>query len=444
MGSYEKTETVGRDEWTGETISIQSSGKNNSSSVSFKLPGYKHYHTVESVDFTTAASRKVFPLGHDMYTYGNIDSTITTNSFLSAAYKLYSRTVRKWDYNGSVFAAVTATLPYYFNNRSFMFDAGIGSMNDYGLLDKSNLYTGALNLNTINNNVYWEPNSTYNWKLRSEVTLMDANKHLVETRDANNRFSACRYGYDGYYKTASVTNCNYPSFTYAGFETVATHTNTTLDGDLLVNTHTIVPYTTIQPHTGSNCISVSSDRITYLASSAQSPSATLNTGILPGRVYRVSVWTYSTNAANAVITITVSGQIPSPPFFVGVSNTYSATTATNLVTTIGNWSLIQIDFPVEEGYSTNTGEFKVQLKSHNGAAVYFDDFILHPVESDFSASVYNPRNGRVMSTLDGNGLATNYFYDASGRVLEVWKEIPSVGYKKIKKHTYNYARGAAN
>jgi len=93
-------------------------------------------------------------------------------------------------------------------------------MNDYGLLNKSNLYANALNLSTINNSFYWEPTSTYNWRLVNEATLMMNLNTRWKTRDANNRFSASRYGYDGYYKTAAVTNCNYTSFTFAGFETV--------------------------------------------------------------------------------------------------------------------------------------------------------------------------------------------------------------------------------
>lgn len=107
--------------------------------------------------------------------------------------------------------------------------------------------------------------------------------------------------------------------------------------------------------------------------------------------------------------------------------------------------MIQTDFELPESFDTGiNGVVKIELKSSNSSDVHFDDFVLHPVESNFSANVYNPRNGRIMSSIDANGLATNYKYDAAGRLLELWKEIPGVGLKKIKAYTYNYARGINN
>ncbi len=450
MDAFETTQSVARDELTGETTAMQSFGKNNSSSVSYKIPAYKYYFPVEGIDFTSADSRKIMPLGRDMYSYGNIDTTLATNSFLSAAYKLYSKTINQRQYIGSVYTTTQITLPYYFNNRSFMFDAGQGSANNYGLLDKANLYSNPLSLATINNSVYWEPGSTYNWKLVTENTLIDNYKNLVETRDANNRFSASRYGYDGYYKTASVTNCNYASFTYANFENAAPSPSPsagTIDGDIYSSSLNLVDYNTVQPHTGSKCIAINSTPASYTVLSAQSPSNTMETGLQSGRIYRASVWTHSTNLSHAVMTIIIDGLVNvAVPY--SLSNTITVNSSNNLITTIGNWNLLQVDVEIPEKFTTNlglggSGIFKIELSSTSGT-VYFDDLIFHPVESDFSASVYNPRNGRMMSSLDGNGLATNYFYDAAGRVAEVWKEIPSVGYKKIKRHTYNYARGAAN
>lgn len=452
MGSYEKSQTVGRDELTGETTSMKSEGKNNSSSSSYKFPAYKHYHVIEGLDFTSAQSRKVLPYGNDMFTYGNIDSSITGNSFLTAAYKLYSKTIKQRQYVAGAFVTNQITLPYYFNNRSFIFDAGQGSMNEFGLLNKTNLYLNPLNLTTINNSLYWEPTSTYNWKLISEATLMDNYKNLIETRDANNRFSASRFGYNGYYKTASVSNCNYASFTFANFENyapeipnVSIKTNGTIDGDLFCTNISLVDYNTLLPHTGSNCIQINSTPITFISSTQQSPGNTMEIGLQTGRMYRASVWANSTNLSNAVMEITING-IVNVAIPYGINNIITATSSGNLVTTIGNWNLLQVDFEIPDKFtSTAHGNiFKIDLKSANGTNVYFDDLVFHPVESEFSGSVYNPRNGRLMSNIDGNGLATNYFYDASGRVLEVWKEIPSVGYKRMKRHTYNYARGANN
>lgn len=445
MGNYETTETIVRDEVTGETTSMRSSGRNNSNSTSYKLPAYKFYQSqLELLDFKSRSFRTILPLSQEMYAYSNVDTTITTNSFLSATYKLFGRSVRKRAYSSGLYSISGVTLPFYINNRNFVYDGGRGSMNNYGLLDKSNLHTNEIQLSTVNNYYYWVPPSSCNWKLISEVSLLDEYNHTVETRDANSRFSACRFGYNGYYKTASVTNCTFRSFTFADFETVAPNSGVaTIDGDVIINTtnHPFIGYSTIMPHTGSQCIQVTSAPLTYTAVTEKNNFNTFDIGLLPGRIYRASVWVHSTNYLSAALTVTVSGTIlPSTP----VSNTYSANANTNLVTTIGNWNLIQIDFPVPDNYSTSGGQFRIELKSHTGSTVYFDDFLFHPVESDFGANVYNPRNGRIMSSIDGNGFATNYFYDAAGRTTEIWKEIPSVGYKKIKKHTYNFARGTTD
>ena len=286
---------------------------------------------------------------------------------------------------------------------------------------------------------------------------MDDHKNVVEMRDANKRFSASRFGYNGYYKTASVTNSNYASFTFANFENVAAGTNTatgTIDGDMMVSSLNLVNYTTLMPHTGSKCIQVTTTPATFSTATAQSPGGTMEIGLQTGRLYRASVWANTSNLSNAVMLITTVGLV-NAPFPYTITTTITATSTNDLVTTIGNWNLIQADFEVPAAYQVAGGtrgttytcsitSMKVDLLSNNSTAVYYDDFVLHPVESDFSASIYNARNGRLTSNLDANGFATNYFYDASGKVTEVWKEIPSVGYKRIKRHTYNYARGAAN
>jgi YD repeat-containing protein len=450
MGGKQTTQTISRDELTGESIAIKADALNKSTSISYKVPAYKYYQTAENLDFKSPELRKVIPLGHDFFTYSNIDSTLTltqsngfSKSFLSAGYKLYSKLAKMRVLNGAVLTNTTTNLSYYYNNRTFVFDGGFSSLDSFGLFKKEALYTNTLNLSNYNSQVYFETSSPYNWRLVNEVTLLDRFKNVLEQRDVNNRFSAYKYSNNGYYKSASVDNCNYESFSFADFENPPI-TNTTvasIDGELLVNNHTFVNYSTLMPHTGSKSIRVNTTPVTYTAISVKSPSNTLNVGIIPGRIYRTSVWTHTTNATNAEIKITLTGSVNS---VYGTTIT-TANTSGNLITTIGSWSLIQTDFELPESFDTGiNGVVKIELKSSNSSDVHFDDFVLHPVESNFSANVYNPRNGRIMSSIDANGLATNYKYDAAGRLLELWKEIPGVGLKKIKAYTYNYARGINN
>ncbi len=443
MGTMEVEQTLTMDETTGRVTSSRSTAKNESSLQNFSSPAYKYYQNVDGLTFDSLRFRRVLPLSADLFNYSTVDSTLASNTFLRAGYSLYSKTFKQRKLVGNIYTTTTTTLPHYMNNRSFIFDAGQGSMNDYGLFNKSDLASNTMSLAASTSSLYWEATGGYNWKLVNEVTMLDAYKHIVESRDANRKFSACRYGYDGYYKTAEVSNCNYASFTFSGFESAPTNTGVAnIDGDLIVNNHSVVANTSIVPHSGLQCIQVTTAAVTFTSEGTQkSPNNTLELGLMPGRIYRAGVWTYTTNSTNAVLGATLTGNITSPSV-IPVANNYSATIATNSVTQIGNWTLIQVDITVPENFTCTANQFKFELKSANGSAVYFDDFVLHPVESEFSAAVYNPRNGRLMSALDENGLATNYFYDAMGRVSEIWKEIPSVGYKKVKKHSYNYARGA--
>lgn len=455
--AFTQTESLQRDEITGESISMRSEGSNESSSISFKQPAYTFYQASDNIDFTTREFRTILPIGNDMYSYANVDSGFTSSSFLKAGYKLYSRYIRQQQYNTGtgLFAIVTATLPYYAPNRGFTFNAGTGSNDTYGLLDKTNLYSNALSLSSMTNTLFWEPGSTYNWKLIYEHTLLDQYKHMVETRDANNRFSAKRFGYKGYHQSATINNCNYASFTFADFETppaaIAASGFATIDGDVIVKASNtfmkntdIVNGAPLLPHTGTRCILVAADPVTYTSASEQSPGSSFEIGLQSGRIYRASVWTHTTNLSNARLEVTLSGTVNAlTPY--SISQVHTAAPSTHSVTSMGNWVLLQMDFEIPANFSTNKlGVFSIQLKSANSGTVYFDDLVFHPVESDFNASVYNPRNGRVMSMINGNGLSTNFTYDAAGRTLEVWKEIPGSGYKRIKRHTYNYARGAAN
>lgn len=449
-GVYEKTETIARDELTGETVASRGSAKNSSTSYSFKTPAYKYYGiTVSGLEYKSADLRKMIPLSHDMYSYGNIDSTLSgtlangsSKSFLSSSYKLYTRLVKQRLYNPAVYTNSQVTLPYYYSNRSFVFDGEPNSIDSLGLLKKAMLGSNGLPLSAITNSVYWEPASTNNWRMINEVTLLDNYKHVVETRDINNRFSACKYGYNGYYKNSSVSNCNYASYTFADFETapITTTAAASLDGDLIFNNPTLINNTTLAPHSGLKCIQISGTPITYTVKTEKSPGNSLDVGFLPGRIYRASVWVHNTNLNKANLSVTLTGSVNG----VYTSNTYTAN-STSTIAVMGNWNCIQLDVVVAPTFTTGTADLVTfSLKSIDGSTVYFDDFVMHPVESAFSGSVYNPRNGRLMSSIDGNGLATNYKYDAAGRMLEVWKEVPGVGYKLVKSYSYNYARGLNN
>lgn len=448
MGSVEKTETLKRDEITGESVLVRSTGKNKSSTLSYRIPAYKYYAPLENLTFTDPEFRTRITLGKGYYNYTSIDTALTqalgngySNSFLNANYTLYTKTIRQLTTNNNLRTIQTCTLPYYVENRTFNFDAGTNSLNEYGLVKKTELSQKTLPISSVTAVSFWEPtsNSTYNWRMNKEITLIDEYKNIVEIRDRNNDFSACKYGYKGYYKNSTITNCNYASYTFSDFE--SNPNNGLYDGDIVAANTSLIA----GGHTGSNALQVTSQPAVYYSAPSTSPGGQFQIGLMPGRLYRASAWVNNSNLSNARININVSGMVGGgTPYAINTS--YSANSSSNLITTIGNWSLLQIDFEIPENFyfTQQVGNFSISLASANGSAVVFDDFIFKPVESSFNAHIYNNLNGRVVATLDDYGFATTFVYDASGRVLENWKEIPSVGFKKIKSFVYNYARGINN
>ena len=110
---------------------------------------------------------------------------------------------------------------------------------------------------------------------------------------------------------------------------------------------------------------------------------------------------------------------------------------------VGSWYLVWADMDVPADYTsagTSPNDFRVLVNSGTGTA-YFDDLQFHPVESGFSAQVHDPKTGWITADLSNDTYATKYIYDNSGRVTEVWQEIPGLGLKKIKSSKVNFGRG---
>lgn len=74
----------------------------------------------------------------------------------------------------------------------------------------------------------------------------------------------------------------------------------------------------------------------------------------------------------------------------------------------------------------------ITLKSINASTpVYFDDFRMHPFNSNMKSFVYHPINLRLMAELDENNYATFYEYDDDGTLIRLKKETER-GIKTIK------------
>jgi hypothetical protein len=94
---------------------------------------------------------------------------------------------------------------------------------------------------------------------------------------------------------------------------------------------------------------------------------------------------------------------------------------------IEGWQRYEMEVTVPSNATTMT----VKLKSILSKNVFFDDFRVHPYNSNIKSMVYDPVSLRLMAELDENNYATYYEYDNDGTLIRVKKETEK-GIKTIK------------
>lgn len=146
------------------------------------------------------------------------------------------------------------------------------------------------------------------------------------------------------------------------------------------------------------------------------------------RSYKAMVWVHKSSAAETYLVATLDdkpGELKiklNAPFAVA-----------------GDWSLLRLDIPVSE-FTANTTKLVISVQNRStvqGSSSYYDDLRVLPTNAAMSASVYNPLNGRLTSTLDDNNFATWFVYDDRGRLIKSTVEIENIGRKVVKKQLYN-------
>lgn len=440
MGTRSVSQTLKRHEITGEAVISQTTGDNNTSALVIKQPAFS-VPTFSVMGPKALNSSNLNILGADAYHYIVSDSTLTTPSgsvsasFSGAAVTVYTNTalVRGYDLSGNTYTNTASTLPYWYNSSSFSWAGDVGSVDTYGLYKKSELSS-----NPFNFGAPFSSNSK--WRFGSEISLMDNKGHTIETRSFNNKFNATKLDFNGKYVIAQAGNCNYRSFTFSGFEH---HTTTGMtDGEVKIPTSLCTITSSVAAHTGSYVVAYSGSGLgpNYPVAYGGTGSHGEELGLQRDRVYRASVWTHTASASGARISITLDGSIGGTPSVQTVS---MAVTDAKAVT-IGAWVLIYADIKVPYNYTSTGGTLNTliaYLDVQGGGTAWFDDFQLHPVESSTGAKVYDPVTGRITADISADGYATKYTYDAAGRLTAIYREIPGVGLKLVKTHSYNYARG---
>lgn len=143
---------------------------------------------------------------------------------------------------------------------------------------------------------------------------------------------------------------------------------------------------------------------------------------VPGKEYLASSWVKLNLQANTFVagysglayqvifysaTIPTTIQIGSPIVFGSMGSF------------VDGWQKLEGKFAVPQ----NAVAMRVDLINNaGGAAAYFDDIRIFPIDATMKSYAYDPSNMRLMSELDENNYATFYEYDEEGKLIRVKKE----------------------
>jgi hypothetical protein len=276
------------------------------------------------------------------------------------------------------------------------------------------------------------------WRKLSTNTLYDASYNCIEQEGLNGRRAASRWGYVGLYKLADISNANYNSFAFSGFEdpAIGPGNNNIIYGGEITNGQTAqfasahtqnnVNYPVV-PHTGT--------RMAGVPPNTAGPALdTKNFEV--GRTYVAKVWVHKLSPATAALSIKINGTAGS-----AYADTKTVMRNNSANVTVGDWVLMSVELEVPANFNTAATHNMLVSLSNNGSAskAYFDDLAFHPKDAVMTGNVYNEKTGALEAQLDNDNFATFYTYDNAMRLTSASKEY-SGGIKKVTESTYHYAK----
>lgn len=275
------------------------------------------------------------------------------------------------------------------------------------------------------------------WRKVSTNTLYDFSYNCIEQEGLNGRRAASRWGYGGLYKLADISNANYNSFAFSGFEDALPGPgNTVVYGGEITNGQTMqaasvhqlsnAPYV-ILPHSG-----------TFLAGVAPNAAGpALDTkNFEVGRTYVAKVWVHRLSPPTAALSLQINGTAGS-----AYTDTKTVTRNNPANVAVGDWVLMSVELEVPANFDTGTTHNLLLSLSNTGSTgkAYFDDLAFHPKDAVMTGNVYNGATGALVAQLDNDNFATFYTYDNAMRLTSASKEY-SGGIRKVTESTYHYAK----
>lgn len=406
-GTQTKTEIIQRDPIAGFPTKILITDQTNGITETELIPAY----TISGN--TIMGSKGNSDANKNMLTQIATETTKRNNKVVSGTHTLWTNQIPFRKYSGGLYGTVTSTSVFSVS-KNFVFD-GHPLISD--------------------------------WKETGAPTLYTPTHKLIEQKGIGNQFNAVKFGYDDQYKIAEVSNANYSSFTYSGFEDIV-NIGTSMspvyhfDGEVTGVNYRFASTSTIKAHTGNYMAALPASTIgpAFVAkeNNVISGLITNEKGLQTGRTYRAAVWIHKDSPANAQLVAHLTGTLSDG----SIVNNYLNIAKSASTVQSGDWFLLALNIEVPKEYKSTGGQFndlRVYLNNPGTTNAYFDDFRVHPVDAQMSAYVYDKKRGLVTHVLDNENFYTRYLYDEAGRIIESYLETIE-GEKIVSKTVYKFAR----
>ncbi len=260
--------------------------------------------------------------------------------------------------------------------------------------------------------------SNANWKKTSEITLYDVYSKGLEEKGINNNMSALKMDYSSKRIAVVGSNAKFNEIAFSGAEDEAlnqTFNVAVKKGDGVVST--------ADAHTGSQSLKLGVAGKKGLLYSAVTSALTYN------RAYVASVWVKP-----------VTGTTSDVKLFYDIDGVVKGTSGSSASTKSANgWTLVTLPISGSDIIAGKTLTVGCR-NDHATVEAYVDDIRFQPLTASTTAYVYDPFSGELTYVLDNNNLYTKYEYDASGKLIKIFKEQLGTGVFKTNEYLYNYGQ----
>ncbi|MCD9019848.1 hypothetical protein [Parachryseolinea silvisoli] len=263
------------------------------------------------------------------------------------------------------------------------------------------------------------------WQKNDEITLYDAQSHVLEMKDMNEQYTSNKMTADQQMVLAAASNAAYNEYAYTGGEDIV---NGRSGGGIVSEAGAV---TADYAHTGSQSIRLPiGTRGLYSSVSVRAAD-----GI---RKMHISTWVRSADADQQPKASLVYRFVPS-------GGAASAETTVALLTSkerrAGDWYLCEADVALPGGLAAGA-LFQSRIGNVDATALYVDDLRVHATDARIMSYAYN--TSRELSHILGtNNLYTAYQYDGLGRLTSVYqesfqREYGAGGVAKVKDIAYGH------